>query len=101
MNNSGGDLLFAFGATGFESFPKKIELLELPKIWILAPTHDLSAIGFMLNAGFDVDMGRSQLADQSTKNDQIMCHLGKRLSAIVERLDSVIQDDWQSFRSRF
>ena len=90
------DLLFALGATGFENFPHKIEQEVLPKIWILAPTHDESSIGFLINAGFDVDMGRIQLAHESKNNDQIILHLGKNLARIFEQLDVLIQNDWAS-----
>jgi len=92
------DLLFSFGATGFENFPYKIEQELLPKIWILAPANDESSIGFMINAGFDVDMGRMQLAHESEKNDQIILHLGRNLARIFGQLDVMITSDWVTVR---
>lgn len=88
------DLLFALGAIGFENFPQNIEEEVLPKIWILAPTHDESSIGFLINAGFDVDMGRMQLAHESKNNDQIFLHLGVNLARIFGQLDVMITNDW-------
>jgi hypothetical protein len=90
------DLLFALGATGFENFPHKIDQELFPKIWVLAPTHDESYIGFLINAGFDVDMGRIQLAHESINNDQIIVHLGKNITRILDQLDLLITEDWES-----
>ena len=90
------DLLFLMGASGFEAFPHKINQEILPKIWILAPTHDESFIGFLINSGFDVDMGRMQLAHASDNNDQIMLHLGKSFVRVLEALNSLITNDWDS-----
>ena len=95
------DLLFAFGANGFEKFPYKIEQEVLPKIWILAPTHDESSIGFLINAGFDVDMGRMQLAHESNKNERIVLQMGRSLAHVCEQLDAMINDDWAIVREQF
>lgn len=95
------ELLFAFGATGFKNFPNKVEQELLPKIWVLAPTHDEASIGFLINAGFDVDMGRMQLAHESPKNHQIVLHLGMHLAHILEQLNVMITDDWSTVRQSF
>ncbi len=94
------EMLFAFGATGFKAFPllDKKSKESLPRIWVLAPTHDEAAIQFLLNANFDVDMGRLQLAHDSQNNRQIAHKLGTDLAQLFIQLDKLIIDDWEKVR---
>ncbi len=88
------DLLFYIGATGFKNFPNKIEQEILPRIWILAPTVDESSVGFLINANFDVDTGRLQLAYESQNNEYIVRYLGEHFARILCQLNEMIIDDW-------
>ena len=96
------EMLFAFGATGFKAFPllDKKSKESLPRIWVLAPTHDEAAIQFLLNANFDVDMGRLQLAHDSQNNRQIAHKLGTDLAQLFIQLDKLIIDDWEKVRQQ-
>jgi len=96
------EMLFAFGATGFKAFPwvDKESKEALPKIWVLAPTHDEASMDFLLNADFDVDMGRLQLAHDSLNNRHIARELGKNLTQLLRQLSILITTDWENVRQK-
>jgi hypothetical protein len=76
-----GDILMGFGEEGFEELPNYV-----PTIWALTPTSTLPPIGLAINGRFDLDVGRSQLADPSEVNSQIAESLsndfGRALTAL-------------------
>ncbi|POZ50730.1 hypothetical protein [Methylovulum psychrotolerans] len=96
------EMLFAFGATGFKAFPwvDKESKEALPKIWVLAPTHDEASMDFLLNANFDVDMGRLQLAHDSLNNRDIAHALGINLTQLLRQLSILITTDWENVRQK-
>lgn len=61
-------VLLALGARGFERLPGQV-----PTIWVTVPTQEACTLGFAVNAAFDLDVGRAQLARSSEKN-QALAH---------------------------
>ena len=96
-----GQLLFAFGPMGFRELPKQINKEDFPKVWVLAPTHDEASIGFLINAGFDVDMGRLQLAHESEKNRQIVKDIGASFVSALTKLEGILGGDWEIVQQKF
>jgi hypothetical protein len=81
-------LLLALGARGFEPLPKRI-----PTIWVTAPTQEPCALGFAVNAAFDLDVGRAQLARSSTKNQDLAEKGSRMLAGALQQL-AVLARDW-------
>jgi len=81
-------LLLALGARGFEPLPKQI-----PTIWVTAPTQEPCALGFAVNAAFDLDVGRAQLARSSTKNQDLAEKGSRMLAGALQQL-AVLARNW-------
>jgi len=82
-------LLLALGARGFEPLPKQV-----PTIWVTVPTLEKLALGFAINARFDLDIGRAQLARNSETNQQLTTLAGQMLATALRELATLAQD-WQ------
>ena len=49
--------VLGLGQEGVQNLPPR-----LPTVWVTAPTRQVEKLGFAVNAPFDLDVGRSQLA---------------------------------------
>jgi hypothetical protein len=87
LNSPDVALLLALGARGFEPLPKQI-----PTIWVTAPTQEPCALGFVVNAAFDLDVGRAQLARSSVKNQDLAEKAGRMLADSLQQLAALARD---------
>jgi hypothetical protein len=85
-----GTALLRLDDDGFARFSP-----DVPTFWATAPTdpEQSSGTGFALNADFDLDIGRSQLAT-SPENQRILEALARALAHGLTRLDRAAKDDW-------
>ena len=72
--------LLALGQCGVQALPPR-----WPTVWVTAPTRQEERLGFAINAPFELDVGRSQLAYASRRNEEVAAVAGRELGrAIVE-----------------
>jgi hypothetical protein len=90
-----GCFVIRLGSRGVEKFDGKV-----PPFWITAPTRESEAIGFVVNAEFDVDAGRSRLASNSKHNNDLAKKLGRELGSALSDLYNESQQNWDSIRKR-
>lgn len=88
------DLLLILDARGFVSLPKQI-----PTIWVTEPTLETGNTGFALNAKFDLDIGRAQLAKTSDNNRRLADSIGTTIGDAILELYQACKNDWTSFCS--
>jgi hypothetical protein len=88
-----GALLFGLNGQGVCRLPETV-----PTLWILAPTAEEDALGFAINGPFDVDAGRTRLADSDELNLSIADGLGRRLFDVLTELNQGIAQDWENAR---
>lgn len=69
-------LLFQLGKNGIIFLDDSIK-----RLWNLAPLSDDIKIGFAINANFEVDIGRNQLAIDSHHNEAIFTLIGQELAS--------------------
>ncbi|MFT6905285.1 MAG: hypothetical protein ACJAS1_001940, partial [Oleiphilaceae bacterium] len=74
---------------------------ELPKLWNLSPLQGEFNIGFAVNAPFDVDIGRNQLAISSMKNSDIFESLGQELNGFLASLYKKCKSNWAAVKTEF
>jgi hypothetical protein len=85
---------FTFRLTrkGFRPFD-----LHIPRLWNLSPLLSESRLGFLLNAEFEVDIGRRQLAIEARRNQGIIQKAGVKLHSLLEQLWLTTERDWNAF----
>lgn len=88
-----GVVVLRVGAEGFERLPA-----EVPTFWAMAPTDQCLRAGFLLNAKFELDPGRTQLASNSAGNRELLARLGQALGRALVRLHDGTQRDWPVWR---
>lgn len=66
---------------------------EIPNIWVTAPTQEPSKLGILINGGFDLDVGRAQLARDSQANLSTARDAGERLARILRALTDLPYGD--------
>ena len=76
-----GAVLLRLGARGFLPFAA-----DVPTIWVTAPTEGTKGLGFAINAPFDLDVGRAQLARNSTHNYDLAGQLSSEFGAALRSL---------------
>lgn len=54
-----------------------ISLDDIPSIWVTAPTKEETRFGFAINGHFALDIGRTQLPIDDTKNRELALKIGK------------------------
>lgn len=89
---NGGGLLIGYSSTGFKRLP-----IDIPAIWVVAPTKEIEGVGFAVNGTFEVDAGRTSLskASQSNEIQKIGLHLGECFEAMFMGIES---QGWDSFK---
>ncbi|MFH0961013.1 MAG: hypothetical protein V1897_20200, partial [Pseudomonadota bacterium] len=92
LDEEDGNVLLAIGPHGFRRLPE-----DVPSLWVTAPTRDRLNIGFAINADFDIDVGRAQLATESERNRDAFKRLGTSIGKVLcDFYDSSIKD-WETF----
>jgi hypothetical protein len=91
--DAGVSLCLNLRPLGVERLPPSI-----PACWVGAPTGGRTDLGFCLNAPFDVDVGRNQLAE-SEENRKKAIRFGKELGrALLDSYDA--GEDWANFQEQ-
>lgn len=75
VGNDREQFLLGLGPDGFEPLPK-----DVPVFWVTAPTRATPDYGFAVNAPFEPDVGRVQLALNSRRNEELADELARLLS---------------------
>lgn len=88
-----GSVVFRVGSRGVEKFDGAV-----PSVWVMAPTRESDNLGFVVNAGFDVDAGRSRLASNSSYNHKLAERLGTDLGRTLAELFAECSQDWGNVR---
>lgn len=88
-----GVVVLALGEDCFQRLPD-----EVPTFWAMAPTDQRLRAGFVLNAKFILDPGRTQLASNSAKNRGIAARLGRAFGRELGRLHQRTNSDWAPCR---
>lgn len=86
-----GSLLLKTGIHGIEPLDAHI-----PAIWAMAPTES-PGYGYAINADFDLDVGRAQLARASAQNNRIAKDMGERLGKAFVLLYKHLSENWIDF----
>jgi hypothetical protein len=90
-----GNIVIRIGSRGAEKFDGSV-----PSLWVMAPTRESEMLGFVVNAGFEVDAGRSRLASNSKHNKALVDRLGNDLGIALSELFSECIRDWNIVRER-
>lgn len=88
-----GAVLFGIGRRGVEPLP-----VEVPTIWVTAPTGEAARLGFAVNARFQLDVGRAQLARDSAANHQVAAALGAEVAEPLAALARASAANWAEMR---
>ena len=96
MKTKSGCFVFRLGKQGVRSLGN-----ASAKLWNLAPLQSDVQLAFAINADFEVDIGRNQLAISSPRNRQLFTKLGGELSYFLVQLFKACQDDWLQIRAEF
>lgn len=83
------------GSRGIDKFDGRV-----PPIWVTAPTRESESVGFLVNAGFEVDAGRSRLASHSKHNTELAKRLGRELGGAFADVYRAGQLDWNAVRQQ-
>lgn len=86
-------VVLLIGTRGVVPFPKSV-----PTIWATTPTRERLDIGLVLNAPFAVDVGRSQLARDSSGNASLAVRLAAGIRDSLADLAHVCAGNWDSSR---
>ncbi|OGQ97879.1 MAG: hypothetical protein A2505_03060 [Deltaproteobacteria bacterium RIFOXYD12_FULL_55_16] len=90
-----GGLLLGFGPRGFKKLP-----LEIPSVWVVAPTKEDTGFGIAMNGEFDLDAGRAKLSGTSEANTQKAKTMGRILASGFSALYVEAEKDWEGFTKR-
>ncbi|MBU1737086.1 MAG: hypothetical protein KKG35_03020 [Proteobacteria bacterium] len=91
-----GGILLAVGPEGFRVLP-----VELPAIWVVAPTRESEGLGFAVNCMFDLDAGRARLAGNSNVNKQKAQNLGRSFGQALRKLYGMSLVQWDDLKANF
>lgn len=91
-----GKLLFLMNPEGFNIFPKN----SIPSIWVTNPTREYANLGFLINADFDLDIGRSRLPANSQRNTEKARKIGQKFKEVFTALYDESEKDWTGFCER-
>lgn len=95
FRSDAGQILFALGSRGIESFSP-----EVPSIWVTAPTEEALQLGFLVNGPFALDPGRAQLARDPAQNHAAAQRLGQDFGKHLADLFAAFQDSSQRIEIR-
>ncbi|WP_230460292.1 hypothetical protein [Sansalvadorimonas verongulae] len=90
---SKGQFVFQIDRNGLSSLEER----DIPKFWVTNPLQEELEAGFVVEADFQVDIGRSQLAKNNSKNFEVMAELGRELSNLLKQIYEWSVDDWDGF----
>lgn len=90
IETSSGQLLFRLRKDGFISLSDS----KLSKFWVLNPLQEDLPAGFIVEANFQVDIGRSQLAKSNEANLNVMARLGQEFVAVLTNIFKWAEEDW-------
>lgn len=86
-----GCVLFRRDASGFLPLP-----LNVPSLWVTAPTREDQRFGFAVNASFALDAGRGRLAGDTAQNLELAAALGRELGEhLVQLQQKIVQEPAQ------
>ncbi len=92
IRGTDGSFLLAIGTREFRRISE-----DVPSFWVTAPTREYGNLGFVVNGAFDLDIGRAQLARDSTCNKGLAKELGIDIGeALCEIFDRSVSD-WTGF----
>ncbi|UNX74926.1 VHS/ENTH/ANTH domain-containing protein [Klebsiella aerogenes] len=83
-------LVFQVTRKGLRSFDSHI-----PRLWNLSPLMSDTRQGFLINAGFEVDIGRRQLAIEADRNRGIIQKAGAKVHSLLELLWRETEHNWE------
>ncbi|WCJ60911.1 hypothetical protein NXS98_07260 [Fontisphaera persica] len=86
-------LLLGLNSDGFVALPK-----DVPTYWVTAPTRATPDYGFAINAPFEPDVGRIQLALNSEHNHQLANEIARTLASRLKELYKLAQQNWDNLR---
>lgn len=92
-----GVVAFLIGSKGIKGFNKKGA--EIPNVWVTAPTRGTTAHGFILNADFQIDTGRTKLANSGpsrTANELLVDKLADEVAQIMIELYGETETNWRN-----
>ena len=84
-----GSMVLALSKVGFGQLGD-----DIPTTWVTAPTCETPGLGFAVNADFELDAGRAQLARDPSQNNQKSDVLGAAMGRILCELYDTGQGDW-------
>ena len=84
--------VLGLGQEGVKNLPQ-----HLPTVWVTAPTRQVEKLGFAVNAPFDLDVGRSQLAYSSSENDKVAATAGLEIGEVLVALFRQADAKWEAF----
>jgi hypothetical protein len=87
-----GAALFKFDTNGFGKLP-----VDIPTIWVTAPTEESSSLGFALNGQFPLDPGRAKLGHDSSRYAMTARGIGVALGEQLCELFDIANNDWTQF----
>lgn len=90
----GRNFLLTLGSQGFQALPSSV-----PTVWVTAPTSQCLNSGFAVNAGFELDVGRAQLARGSSDNEVVADQLGQQLGQALCELFSHSSRRWSELKT--
>ncbi|MCB0191471.1 MAG: hypothetical protein KDJ65_05960 [Anaerolineae bacterium] len=98
LESNQGALLLKLGTEGIQSLPNSI-----PTIWVTVPTQEKHKVGFALNGLFDLDIGRAQLARNSSHNRTLADRIGEKLGGQLYALFNALEQDknWAQLQAQF
>lgn len=88
-------IVFRVSARGFTLLDESVS-----SFWVVAPTRETAAVGFIMSAPFQIDAGRGKLAgegEHNEQNKQLAESLGSKLGYELAQL---YKEDWQSLSQR-
>jgi hypothetical protein len=88
-----GKLLLWFDETGFKPTRARV-----PTVWVTVPTKEMLDLGFAINAHFELDVGRAQLARTSQKNEKLAVTLARGLGESLMELSAAVDVGWEPIR---
>jgi hypothetical protein len=89
-----GKILLLMDERGFQPLPHPI-----PTVWVTVPTQEVLDLGFAVNAHFELDVGRAQLARTSVRNEELGRILAAGFGDVLIELFEATEHDWVQVRS--
>lgn len=59
---------------------------DIPTIWVVAPTKEYQKLGFVINAAFRIDVGRTKLIETSDDNSNLAKQIGNEFNTSLSQM---------------